>query len=310
MSERPTLQQLRYFCALAETGHFRLAAERLGITQPSLSLQIGKLEQVLGQRLVERGRSSVLTPVGREALARARDILQAVESLVEACDPAAQGMPGTVRLGVSHTLGPYFLPHAVRLLHRRHPGLRLVIREAAPRALIAGLQEGLHDLVVTQLPVGSADLVVRRLFREPLHLAVAREHLLAARKTVTEADLAGLDVLTLGPDYMLHDQIGELCRRVGAHLRQDYEGTSLDALRQMTAMNMGVTVLPALYLGSENAGPDPDVRTLAFAGSGLWRSVGVAWRRSSGAQKRFDVITDAAREVAARDFRGVLTVEG
>jgi LysR family hydrogen peroxide-inducible transcriptional activator len=158
--------------------------------------------------------------------------------------------------------------------------------------------------------VGPGDLVVHRLFREPLHLAVAREHPLAARATVAEADLAGMDMLTLGPDYMLHDQIGDLCRRVGAHLRQEYEGTSLDALRQMTAMNMGVSVLPALYLGSENAGPDPDVRTLPFAGAGLWRSVGVVWRRSSGAQQRFGAIAEAAREVAAREFRGLLTVEG
>ncbi|MFP4328257.1 MAG: hydrogen peroxide-inducible genes activator, partial [Paracoccaceae bacterium] len=258
MSQRPTLQQLRYFCVLAESGTFRLAAERLGIAQPSLSLQIGKLEQLLGQRLVERGRGSVLTPVGREAVVRARAILQALDALVQACGPTADGMPGTVRLGVSHTLGPYFLPQVLRRLRQRYPGLQLVIREAPPRMLVAGLLEGLHDLVFTQLPAGPGELVVRRLFREPLRLAVARDHPLATRDRVSDADLAGLAMLTLGHDDLLHDQIAELCRRGGAYLRQDYEGTSLDALRQMTAMNMGVAVLPALYLGSENAGPDPD----------------------------------------------------
>lgn len=306
MPRPPSLRQLRYFAALADTGHYRRAAERMGISQPSLSLQIANLEETLGLKLVEPGRGAMLTPAGREVLARARGVLDGVAEIMAVSETLLTGMAGTIRLGSSPTLGPYFLPQAVRLIHRRYPDLRLFIRDGAPRDLQAQLLEGEHDLILTHLPVQSAELEVQRLFREPLHLAVARDHPLAAREKVEDADLEGQDVLSLGTAFTLHDQIAELCRELRANLRRDYEGTSLDALRQMTAMNMGVTFLPALYVASEVRGPDPDVAVLPFRAGRMMRSIGLAWRKSSGRQKSYALVAEIAREAAAEAFRGLL----
>jgi LysR family hydrogen peroxide-inducible transcriptional activator len=310
MTRAPTLQQLRYFAALADAGHFRKAAERLGITQPSLSLQIANLEEALHQRLVERGRRVVLTPTGRDVLRRARTVLDEVEALVESCHRSEAGMPGTVRLGVSPTLGPYFMPQVVRRLRDRFPDLRLVIREAPPRALVTELLDGMHDVTLTQLPVGSTDVAVVPLFREPLLAVMSRDHMLAGEGPLDPVELAGQEVLTLGPDYTLHTQIAELCAHHGAWLRQDYEGTSLDALRQMAAMRMGMTVLPALYVASEIAAPDPDVVVRAFRGGRVTRTVGVVWRKSSGRQESFERFADVARGIARDAYRDVLQVIG
>ncbi len=304
----PTLKQLQYFAALAETGHYRKAAERVGISQPSLSLQIGNLEEVLRLQLVERGRAgAILTPGGREVLARAKSILGEVTALVETSEILTEGLAGTYRLGASATLGPYLLPMVVRVLHEAHPSLRLFIRDGAPRDLLDDLLAGRLDLILTQLPVQSGDVEVTRLFREPLRLAVARDHRLAGSGGVTDKDLAGESILALSSRFTLHDQIAELAREVGASLRGDYEGTSLDAIRQMVAMDMGVSFLPALYAKSEIAEPDGDVALVPFRKGRFSRSIGIVWRRTAGRQAGFAAFAEIIRAVT-RDRLGGLVV--
>ncbi|MXN64663.1 LysR family transcriptional regulator [Stappia sp. GBMRC 2046] len=310
MDRTPTLKQLRYFAALADARHYRIAAERVGISQPSLSLQISNLEEILRLELVERGRSgAVLTPVGREVLVRARRIVEEVSALVEISDTLKTGMSGTIKLGSTPTLGPYILPNVVRLLHARFPALKLFIRDGAPRDLLEDLQAGVHDIILTQLPVQSGDVVVRRLFREPLQLAVARDHALSTNDNVVDRDLAGEDILNLSSAFTLHSQIVALCREVGANLRQDYEGTSLDALRQMAAMDMGLAFLPSLYVRSEVPIDDGDVHVLPFRQGSFTRSVGLAWRKTSGNQEGFEKLTEIIRSVVRSDFKGLVSVE-
>ena len=291
-----TFRQLRYLIALSGTLSFRRAAERCGISQPSLSAQLKALEEALGVSLVERGSGTVaMTPIGREVAGAAVEVLDRVEAIRSL---AAQGpLSGVVRLGVKATLGPYLLPHVVRRLHATHPELRLFIREAPPVDLERELTEGLHDLVLAQLPLGAADLETMRLFREPLFLAVAGDHPLADRKTFALDDLHGLNVLTLSPRYHLHDQVVRLCEAHGATLLRDYEGTSLDALRQMVGMGLGATFLPALYAASEVRG-EGDVAVLRPARAGLSRSIGLAWRRGSRMTDVTAVLGEAIAAVA------------
>lgn len=300
-----TLRQLRYLAALSRTLNFRRAAEACGISQPSLSQQLQGLEAALGVRLVERGSGAVaMTPVGREVVRRATSILDEVQALTDLA--GADGLAGTLRLGVKPTLGPYLLPHVVRTLHAERPDLGLVVREGAQADLERELSEGVHDLVLAQLPVSSSELTVTRLFREPLSLAVATDHPLATKAKFTPEDLAGLPVLSLGAGYHLHDQVVALCQEHGALPRRDYEGTSLDALRQMVAMGMGATFLPALYVASEvrEAG---DVVVLQ-PWRPITRSIGLAWRRSAGEPPAFVAVADHIRDTVQRLFPG-LTVE-
>ncbi|MBY0421661.1 MAG: hydrogen peroxide-inducible genes activator, partial [Parvularculaceae bacterium] len=247
-----TLKQLRYLVSLDETKHYRRAAEICGISQPSLSAQIQNIEEGLGVRLVERGRSGVaLTPVGREVVARGRRILDEMQSLVDFAAGAQHGIAGTIRLGAKPTLGPYLLPHVVARLHRQHPDLNLYVREAAPKELEFELVRGVHDVILAQLPVAAGDLVVERLFREPLYLAIASDHRLAREESVHPTQLKDLEILSLNPQFHLHDQVTQLCKEFGARMLRDYEGTSLDALRLMVGMGMGATFLPAIYAQSE-----------------------------------------------------------
>ncbi|MEM9756979.1 MAG: hydrogen peroxide-inducible genes activator [Pseudomonadota bacterium] len=304
-----TLRQLRYLVALEETRHFRLAAEASGISQPSLSVQIKALEDALSLRLVERGGGSVrMTVAGREVCRRAREILSATQGLMDLSVLMKSGLGGTLRLGTSATIGPYLLPHVLGELHDNHPDLKLYIREAAPRELLGGLNDGDHDLILTQLPVSGAGLDIARLFREPLLVAMAREHRLSEHPVVEMSDLAGETVLSLSPSYTLHDQIAALTLETGAALARDYEGTSLDALRQMVAMNMGITLLPALYVASEITGRAQDMVVRPFARRRIDRSVGLVWRSTASGAEAYVKLARSIRQTAGR--LGDLTIEG
>lgn len=310
MAVLPSLRQLRYLVALADTGHFGKAAQRVGIAQPSLSLQIANLEDVLKLRLYERGRGPFrLTPEGREVTARARAVVAEVLDIVDFSATLQSGVAGTIRLGTTPTIGPYLLPQAIGELHKTHPKLKLYIREAAPRDLLAELERGRHDVILTQLPASGPSFVTERLFREPLSLAIAPDHPLALRKNIVDADLAELVILSLGPAYILHEQISEVCRNAGADLRRDYEGTSLDALRQMVGMGMGVTFLPMLYIRSEVLGRDGSIEVRPFRKGRLVRSIGIVRRKSSGKNASIDHIADALRFAIRANFSDTVTLE-
>ncbi|MEQ9693212.1 hydrogen peroxide-inducible genes activator [Shimia sp. SDUM112013] len=300
---QPTLKQLRYFVALAHGGQYRRAAEQLDLSQPSLSQQIAALESVLGLKLVERGRRGViLTPAGREVLAQAQSILDGVERLMGSTQTLQEGISGTLRLGSTSTIGPYVLPRFLRHLHAEHPDLKLVVRDGPPRDLLDELASGVHDVVISEVPVRAEDFQSVPLYREPLLLAVARDHRLAGQALVTVEDLADEDLLALGSAYALRAQVARLGAASGARLRDDYEGTSLDALRQMVSMNMGVTLLPSLYIRSEVPGDGGDVAVVPVKG-GLYRTVGLIWRRTTGKPALLERFREIAETVISEVFK-------
>lgn len=303
-----TLKQLRYLVALADFEHFRHAAESCGISQPSFSVQLQNLEGILGARLVERSRRGVFfTPLGREVVARARRVVFEAQSIQDYTIAAVQGLTGTIRLGVNATLGPYLLPRVLAALHREHPDTKLYIRESKPTSLETELGTGVHDVILAQPPVHNADFDSAPLFTEPVFLAVSAGHPLAGRTHVSVADLKGLPVLSLTPEYHLHDQVHSLCETFGARLIRDYEGTSLDALRQMVAMDMGTTFLPALYAQSEISELG-DVVTVPLKGRRISRSIGLVWRNGAGKSSGYVDLARFIRGVVQNDFKGLCQV--
>ncbi|MCI4664563.1 MAG: hydrogen peroxide-inducible genes activator [Neomegalonema sp.] len=292
-----TLKQLRALLAVDQAGSFRRAAEALRVAQPSLSAQIQALEKALGQRLVERSRSgALLSPAGREIADRARRVIDAVTALTDYAAELHPDLAGSLKLGVSPTIGPYLLPTVVAQLRRDHPELKLHIREGPPSALADQLAQGEHDAILTQLPLNRTELIVEELFRERLFLTLAADHPLSAATTVAVGDLAELEVLSLEPHYLLHAQVADLCETFGARIARGYEGASLDALRLMTGMGVGVAFLPALYVRSEIR-PGSEVTARAIRGRAITRPIGLAWRRAAGQAPAFQKLAEIVRAV-------------
>lgn len=310
MAQETTIRQLRGFAILAETGSFNKAAARMGISQPALSYQVSKLEDHLAVTLFERSPAGViLTAEGRAVLSLARGIIDGLNALDTISERLASGQLEEIRLGSSPTLGPYLLPKVMKKLRGRFPALRVYIEDAAPSILLDGLLSGRHDVIVAQLPLRSDRVAVERLFREPLRLAVPRSHPLATKPQIEDSDLAGESVLSLSSAFTLHAQLANLCDEVDAVLRMDYEGTSLDALSHMTAMEMGITFLPALYVKSEAVARQADIAIRPFRGDRFCRSIGLAWRKSSGQNAVLRVLSGIVRDVVAEEFLGTVILE-
>jgi LysR family hydrogen peroxide-inducible transcriptional activator len=295
---KTTIRHLSYFVALAEAGSFTRAAERMGVSQPSLSQQIRALETIIGAALFERGGPAILTPLGRDLLDRARRILLEVADLEDFRVTSTDPLIGTIRLGVSPTLGAYLLPALVARLHREHPALRVHVREGLPTALASGLAAGVHDLILAQLPVTGGAFHNERLFREPLHVAMASDHPLGAKAIIMPSDLRGTSLLTLLPEYRLAEQVAAIAVDVGANVLRDYEGTSLDAIRQMAGMGMGLALLPELYVRQEIREGD-DVVVRKIKGGRYYRDIGLLWRQGAGRAPAYGLIADLLRAVSA-----------
>lgn len=304
--DKLSLRQLRYFAAVAEYGSFRQAAFKLNITQPTLSNQISVLEELLGLQLFERSRSGTSTTVeGRELLISARRVIEEAQGFSTQAGSLSGGGIGTYRLGVTPTLGPYLLPHILSPIHSRYKDLKLYVREEAPSDLESGLINSQFDFILSTLPIMSKELVVMPLFREPLKLAITKDHRLANKVRINRMDLFGEQVLTISEHHLFHRQISELCEKVGASVRRDYEGTSLDTLRQMVVMGMGMAFLPALYVRSEIR-QESELRIANVEGVNVARNHALVWRNTSPARNFYRQLALEIREIVSKTLSDVV----
>ena len=305
-ADKLSLRQLRYFAAVAEYGSFRQAAFKLNITQPTLSNQISVLEELLGLQLFERSRSGTSCTVeGRELLISARRVIEEAQGFSTQAGSLSGGGVGTYRLGVTPTLGPYLLPHILSPIHSRYKDLKLYVREEAPSDLESGLINSQFDFILSTLPIMSKELVVMPLFREPLKLAITKDHKLASKVRINRMDLLGEQVLTISEHHLFHRQISELCEKVGASVRRDYEGTSLDTLRQMVVMGMGMAFLPALYVRSEIR-QESELRIADVEGVNVVRNHALVWRNTSPARNFYRQLALEIREIIREKLSDVV----
>lgn len=293
-----SFRQLQYLVAVADQRHFRRAASDLHVSQPTLSLQLQKLEEQLGAKLIERGVAPIrMTPVGCEIVARARKLLVDLNDLEACARDSAGELTGTVRLGVSPTIGPYLLPGIIGVLKQEMPNLRLHIREGVPGDQILELRSGALDMMLSPINAAGTDLAVVGLFKERLHLVAAPEHPLCSRTDLNRADLRGIQTLSIDPRYPFHHQTREIAGRLGLELLGNYEGTSLDSLCQMCASGLGLAILPELYLRSEVGGRNV-VELLRIEGWSATRSVSALWRKSAVYAENYQAIAAVIKREA------------
>ena len=274
----PTLRQLEYLIAIADVRNFGRAARACNVSQPTLSHQLRALEDRLGVKLIERNTAGAdLTPIGREITIRARRLVIEAQDIRDLARRAGDRLAGTLRFGVTPTLGPYLMPPIVAALHREQPDLRLHIREGIPEDQALALSRGALDMLLGPLPIEGSDLEVQPLFRERLFLVATADHPLAQLQDLRVEHLKGAQVLSLDRRHHLHRQVAAICSELGMELLRDYEGTSLDSIYQMAASGIGLAVLPELYIRSDVAGRT-GVVILEPKGWRFTRSIAAAWR--------------------------------
>lgn len=288
----PTLRQLRYLVALAEHRHFGRAADACFATQSTLSAGLQELESLLGVTLVERTKRKVLmTPLGDEVAARARELLRGAEDITDLARAHGRPLTGSLRLGVIPTIAPFLLPRALPGLRHLYPELKLALREDLTARLLERLVNGDLDAAVLALPYEAAEVEMEALFTDPFVLACPPGHPLAALDTVGGGDLAGADLLLLEEGHCLRDHALAACSLPAPRRGEGILGTSLGTLVQMVASGMGVTLLPRLAVEAGILiGTDLVTRPLSGGGS---RLLGLAWRKSSARKDEFRLLGKA-----------------
>ena len=244
------MRHLRYFVALAEEANFRRAAERLGIAQPPLSRQIRALERELGCRLVARtSRGADLTAAGRVFLEHARITLAEAQRAVDRARVASPETGDTLVIGCEPAARLAVAGRALARLARRHPTIRVELRDETPGAMVRVLRAGDVQAALVALPLRNAgpDVVVERLPPVPLCLAVAVGHRLAGPRPVSWRRLADEPFVLFAREAapILFDAIVGTFQAEGVAFRPHHRATELAAALTMVGAGLGVTVLPA-----------------------------------------------------------------
>jgi len=241
------LRHLRYFVALAEELSFTRAAERLHISQPPLSIQIGQLEEQVGAALFDRtSRRVQLTPAGQAFLHDARSILERVEAAGSHARAVAKGLAGRIEIGLSgsHFQGP--LPRLIAGYMKDYPDVAVVLNELTPATQLEALRHRRIDLSISRTPVDDIDLVSTRLWSDPVQVALPRGHALARRRRLALRDLRNERFVMLRFDSSayaqhLHDQ----CVQAGFAPNIVQLVLEVPAMIGLVAVGIGIALVPA-----------------------------------------------------------------
>jgi LysR family hydrogen peroxide-inducible transcriptional activator len=308
----PSLQQLRFLCALAERSHFGHAAESCAVTQSTLSGGIKELEARLGVTLFERGhRHVMLTPLGKDIAARAQRLLVDAEELVGLARNAQEPLSGPLRFGVIPTIGPYVLPSVLAHLGSALPKLKLYVREAQTAVLLDKLAGGELDILLVAIPYELGTVEAMKITEDPIVVAMPRNHPLGLHKVVDRDDLAREQVLLIEDGHCLRSHSLEACRIVDPVRNEVFQATSLRTLVQMVDAELGITLMPQIAVDSELVSvrnvvirplsPDKPFRTLVLA----WRptsSRGAEFRMLGNLIRK--CLTDTDTKIAPAPDRG------
>lgn len=241
--------QLRYVCAIAETGSFSRAAERCHVAQPSLSQQVLKLEEDLGAKLFDRlGRSVRLTEAGRAFLPHARSILHQMEAARTGVEDKRTDVRGSVTVGVIPTIAPYLMPQSVAAFSKKYPDAKLRILEETTPVLVEGLRNLSIDVAILALPLRHKEFQMYPLRTEPLYAALARDHPRAGAKNLSLRELRGEQFVMLRDGHCFRDLSVAACTRAKVNPRIAFESGQFSSLLGMVAAGVGVSLVPEMAL--------------------------------------------------------------
>lgn len=292
----PTLRQLQYFLAVADTLSFSRAAENCHITQPSLSLALNELEETLGEKLFHRGtRKMELSQVGKELIPLARSIIEQSENLVRTAGRHRAPLSGQLSFGIIPTIAPYLLPRLLPALQSSYPQLDLQLKEDVTARQLDALKHGNIDVILMALPYDTPQMEQMILWKEPFFLARAGQKL-SVPEQVTLDDLKTETILLLDDGHCLRDHIISACRISASSANQKTLGaTSLQTLIQMVQNGYGATLLPAMAIDPEQM--PKGITIQRFANPQPTREIGLVWRKDDPRVEEFKLLGSLIKQL-------------
>lgn len=248
------MNQLRYVVAIARTGNFSRAAEQCRVSQPSLSQQIQKLEEELGERLFDRmKRQTKLTPHGEAFVRRAVRILEEAEMALREASDARSLVSGTLTIGVLPTIAPYLLPATIGQFAQKYPGVEIVVQEDTTSQLLKYLATYEIDFALASDPIQDSRFEIKELFTEELLLALPPGHRLTRKRTVPAAALAGERLIVMREGHCLGDQVLGFCEHRDMKPTVSFRSAQLETIHALVAAGLGLSLIPAMAARIERA---------------------------------------------------------
>jgi len=245
-----TLTQLSYIVAVDKYRHFATAAQKIYITQPTLSMQIQKLEEELGVLIFDRSKTPVVpTAIGEKIIEQAKEILSGSKHIEDLASMQENELSGEFRVGVIPTIAPYLIPIFLRPFMEKHPNVKVIFEEALTRDILAGLNEDHFDVGIIATPVEQRTIFEHELFLEPFLAYLSANHELTAKKTLSVDDLENTTLWLLNEGHCFRDQTIKICKQDNEKLRNSpisFESGNLETLKRLVEQNFGMTLMPYL----------------------------------------------------------------
>jgi LysR family hydrogen peroxide-inducible transcriptional activator len=246
-----TLTQLKYIIAVDRYRHFATAAEKSYVTQPTLSMQIHKLEEELDITIFDRSKSPVIpTEIGEKIIAEAKKIIKQSKHIEDLAALNDDELRGTFRIGIIPTVAPYLLPLFLRNFRKEHPDVRLIFEEVVTEELLDLLNQDHLDIGIIATPADRGNIFEEDLYYEPFLGYVSEDHPLAKKDRLSVDDLEVTNLWLLNEGHCFRDQTVKLCKKFRKNKldnpKIEFESGNLETLKQLVEQNFGMTLLPYL----------------------------------------------------------------
>ena len=297
------LRDLEYLVAVGELKHFRKAAEKCFVSQPTLSGQLKKLERYLGVQLIERTTRNVfLTPIGEEIVKISRTILAEVASIENMVATYSDPMCGTINVGLIPTIAPYLLPLIVQPINEAYPQIEIILHEVQTDVMLEKLSEGTLDAGILAVPIEMKGLDEITLYTEPFYVAANNQHMFASKLSIKIEDLQDETLLLLEEGHCLRGQVMDVCSQTMTKERKDFQGTSLETIRHMVSTGIGITLIPQTAIDYKNLIQNASIKYIPFKKPAPARRVGLLFRKTSNRKVCFEKLAASIQSIIQKEF--------
>lgn len=296
-----TITQLEYVVAVDKHRHFRKASEECHISQPTLSMQIQKLEEVLGFIIFDRSKNPVIPTIeGEKFIKQARVVLREYKKLKDITNDPEAGLSGEFRLGVIPTLAPYLVPLFLNKFASILPNVELVIEERTTNEIITMIERDELDAALLVTPLHNNAIVERVLFYEPFYGFVSKNHELYRKSQLEQSDLNEDGLWLLREGHCFRGQVLSLCSH-GGHQNQRFESGSLETLKNLVIKDSGYTLIPHLDM-LDITGPKKNL-IRAFKSPVPTREVSIVYGRNFYKEKIIDSLEKIILESIPKELK-------
>lgn len=242
-----SIKQLSYALAVEKTLHFKKAADLCFVSQSALSAALSELEKQLGLQIFERNNKQVLvTPIGREVLERAKDILLRIEDLEHLAGSQSSPLSFPINLGVIPTIAPYLLPKIFPELNERFPLAQINVVEEQSQQLVDMVKSGEIDTAILALPYPCEGLLTLEFWQEDFYWVTLKGALYSRQSEITSDEVTQTRLMLLKEGHCLKHHALDVCKLTEQRANHGFGATSLTTLIQMVQGNLGTTLIPAM----------------------------------------------------------------